>query len=174
MSSPWAGPFARAVTSKKRTRKFWNVFFGIMITASVILMTAPFCLVISERCTYDREEIFVEYKDGVLATSVASYKVVEPGKQNVKINNLTKRVEAGDKIELTISKVNGKLIEARHQNEVVYSIEMIPTMPALLFLIVVFLPLIGVMVFLWIVVNLKNPPKKLDKLQGEMVLRFYK
>ena len=109
-----------------------------------------------------------------MATSVASYKVVEPGKQNVKINNLTKRVEAGDKIELTISKVNGKLIEARHQNEVVYSIEMIPTMPALLFLIVVFLPLIGAMVFLWIVVNLKNPPKKLDKLQGEMVLRFYK
>ena len=137
-------------------------------------MVVPFYQIISEHYTYDIEEVFVEYRDGVLSTVDASYKVVETDEENVRITNLTKEVDVGDKIKLTVSKINGKLIKVQHQNTVVYSIEMTPTMPALIFLIVVFLPLMGAAVFLWIVVNLKNPEKKLDKLQSEMVLRIYK
>ena len=93
-----AGNIAKAITSKKRSRKFWNIFFSSSIAALVLLASYMYYMCIS----------------------------------------------SGEDMLLSI---------------------------VLTSLIVI--PLLGYFVFMLVVTNIKNPGKKIDKLQRTYLLRFY-
>lgn len=39
MSNPWAGKVAKSITSRRRSKSFWNSFFGIIIAIIVVAMS---------------------------------------------------------------------------------------------------------------------------------------
>ena len=94
-----AGNIAKAITSKKRSRKFWNIFFSSLIAVLLFIATyLVYCI-----CTSSGEAL-------VSVIVVLSVFVV---------------------------------------------------------------PAIGFCVFMLVVTNIKNPSKRIDKLQREYLLRFY-
>lgn len=94
-----AGNIAKAITSKKRPRRFWNIFFSSLIAVLLFIVTyLVYCI-----CTSSGEAL--------------------------------------------ISVI------------VVLSVFVVPA--------------IGFCVFMLVVTNIKNPSRKIDKLQREYLLRFY-
>lgn len=174
MSNPWAGQLAKNITSKKRSRLFWNVFFSILILGVVFAMSCFVYQVVAERCTYDSEQIFIEYKNEWLTTDVSSFKIPESDKQEIKISNLTKIVNSGETITMTVSSVSGELLEVKFQDDKVYKRQLTPIMPTVVVSIVLVIPMLAFMIFMLVVTNIKHPSKRIDKIQRQFLLRFYK
>ena len=97
-SSLIAGNIAKAIASKKRSRKFWNIFFSSSIATLVLLASYMYYM-----CISSDEDMLLS----IVLTSV------------------------------------------------------------------IIIPLLGYFVFMLVVTNIKNPGKKIDKLQREYLLRFY-
>ena len=93
-----AGNIAKAITSKKRSRKFWNIFFSSSIAALVLLASYMYYM-----CISSGEDMLLS----IVLTSLIA------------------------------------------------------------------IPLLGSFVFMLVVTNIKNPSKRIDKLQREYLLRFY-
>ena len=176
MSNSWAGMVAKSITSKKRPKIFWNIFFSIGIFIVMIGMCLCFYQVVCERFSYDSEQLFVEYKNGCLTTDTDSFKIPKNDNQEIKIKKLLQYqyVEAGEKITLTISKISGDLLKVEHLDEVVYEVESTPITPIIIACIFLVFPILGFCIFMLVVVNIKSPGKRIAKFQNQFLLRFYK
>lgn len=172
MNNPWlAGQIAKILTSKKRSRKFWNIFFS-----SIILILFAFAFVFLYRILCDHlvhkeEHIFVDCYDGFLITDIGSYKIADENEQKVNISTLKAVVNNGDKIVLFLSEISGELVEIKYFSSTVYQIKVDQLWPSIFLLLVFFFPLIGLTIFMLIVTNIKNPSKKIYNLQRIFLLR---
>ena len=168
-----AGRIAKSITSKKRPRWFWNVFLGTLIAIIVITLSCGFIQVASDTFNHREEHIFVEYKENQLITESGSFKVVEEEKQDVSIRKLIKKVKSGDTVILTISDISGELLEAKYLNDVVYKQKLSSMTVFIVFCFILVFPILGLVVFMLVVTNIKNPSKRIDKIQSQFLLRFY-
>ena len=171
MSNPWTGKLAKAITATKRTRKFWNIFCAIIVFIILFGLSSFIYQVCSDYMRYDIEEIYVEYRDKILITNSSSFEIAEYNDQEVKITKLHEVVKKGEKIVLSISKISKELMEVKYQNQTVYKKNTASVVGG----VVLLLPIVAVIAFFWIAINVKNPKSKLiNQLQKELMLRFYK
>lgn len=173
MSHPWSGKLAKTIASKKRTRSFWNTFFIIGTTIIVIALSSLFYQLISECVVYESEQIFIDYVDGHLITDVSTFELPDDRKQVVTIDELTATVNKGDKIILTISDISGELIKASYNKKTVYQKTTIDVTTSMIGVSIVVMPVLTFCVFMLVVTNIKNPSKRIDKIQSKFLLRFY-
>ena len=175
MTNPWlSGQIAKSIANKKRTRRFWNVFF-ITLTCCILAVTALLILQVSaDYVKHNEEHVFVEYNDGYLITQSSSFKIAEYDRQDVKISTLAKRVKQGETVTLTVSNLSNKLLEVKYRGETVYN--KIPASIGALVALCAGLvaPIIAFCIFMLVVTNIKNPGKRIDKIQSQYLLRFYK
>ena len=68
MSNSWVGGLAKIITSRKRTKKFWNIFFVTIIMLILLALSAFLYQLVAENVTYQSEQTFIEYTDGQLIT----------------------------------------------------------------------------------------------------------
>ena len=174
MSNSWSGFVAKSITSKKRPKSFWNIFFIIAIIIVLSVMCVFIYQVASEHFKHDSEQVFVEYKNGYLTTDSNSFKIHENDKQEIKISKLIQLVDEGDKITLTISNLSGDLLEIKYLNEIVYKKEPIPIAPTVIMCVFLVFPMLGFFIFMLVVTNMKSPGKKIAKIQNQFLLKFYK
>jgi len=173
MGNPWSGKLAKSVCSKKRTRTFWNVYFGVFLAVIFICMSGFSYQAASDYIKYEKEEIFVVYEDGYVITDLDSYKVVKEEKQDVDARKLVRDVASGEKVHLTVSKLSGQLLEVKHLGKTVYKKELTPIAPTVIMTFLLVIPMISLCIFMLVVVNAKNPGKRIEKIQDRMVLKFY-
>ena len=171
MSNPWSGMIAKTITSKKRSRLFWNLFFYSVIFVIALAMSVFVYQIVSDHSKYDEEQIFIEYKNGYLITDIASFKTPKNEEQEINIKTLIQSVNSGDKICLTISKVSGDLLEVKHNNNSIYKKATTPILPTVLASFILVFPILGFCIFMLFVVNIKNPSEKIDKIQRRFLLR---
>ena len=168
-----SGQIAKSITSKKRPRSFWNVFLGTLIALIVIPLSCGFMQVASDTFYHREEHIFVEYKENQLITEFGNFKIVEEEKQDVSIQKLIKKVKSGDTVILAISDVSGELLEVKYLNDVVYKQKLFSMTVFIVFCFILVFPILGLCIFMLVVTNIKNPSKRIDKIQSEFLLRFY-
>lgn len=173
MNGYWAGQTAKIITSKKKTKQFWNLFYS---SALLIICCVLFIFVFQIFCennTYEAKQIFIEYTDNHIITDTSTFKIAEANKQEIKIHRLTQNVEKGDTIVLIISKITGDLLEIKYQETVVYRKTQIDS-SSVLGAAIVTLPMILLCIFMLIITNMKNPNKWVRDYQDKYILRFYK
>ena len=171
---PWIGPCVRSLKSKKRSRAFWNIFFIVSIVIILLAMSCFGISVASDYCYHESEQIFIEYKNETLVTDVGSFKVATDKKQEVPIANLIKNVDEGAKITVTASKISNQVLEIKCRDTVVYKKEPTPIIPTVIAGAILVIPMLVFFIFGLVVVNIKNPGKRIDKIQKKYILRFYK
>ena len=174
MSNPWSGQLAKFLTSKKRTRRFWNVFFSIFTSIIIIALCIFIYQLISENVVYQTEQKFVEYKDGYLITQNCSFEIPDSYEQEVSIDELISSVHEGDSILLLVSAVSDVLIQVTYDSKVVYRRATIDVIPSVICAVVLVLPALTFGIFMLIITNIKKPGKKIDNIQSKYILRFYK
>ena len=174
MSSPWAGSVAKAITGRKRTRKFWNIFFIVIITIILVCLSIFLYQIACENMTHSCEQTFVEYTKGCLITDSGSYDIPVHREEKIEINKLMSALDKNDVITLVISDVSGKLISVMYGKKTVYKVSTIDVIPSLIAMTVIVLPVLAFCIFMLIVTNIKEPKsKRIDKLQSQFLLRSY-
>ena len=173
MSWIWTSNIAKSITERPRTRRFWNVFFALMVSIIAVGIFIFIYQVASENITYDSEQTFIEYEDGYFITDVDSFKIPKYEKQDVDIYKFLRTVDPGEKVTLSISKLSGELIRVNFDDEIVYSQKVTEILPAILGWAILGLPMLGLIVFMWISVNIKNPSKKIDRFRRKYLLEFH-
>ena len=172
MNNPWlAGQIAKILTQKRRTRKFWNMFFSSIILLLVCLAFIFLYRLSCDHFVHEEEHIYVGYNYGFLVTEIGSYKIADENNQKVNISFLKSVVKSGEKIILSISDISGELIEVKYSSLTVYKVKIDQLAPSIFLLSVFFLPMICLTIFMLIVTNIKNPSKKIDNLQRKFLLR---
>ena len=171
MSNPWSGKLAKSIMGKKRPRVFWNTFFGAMILITLIVSSIFLYQAISVCFKYDSEQIFIDYKDGYFITDITEYKL--PKSSKAKNIMLIDRLDSGDQIFLSVSSLSGELLEVRHLNDVVYQKAVTPIVSTILVFLFIICPMLGSMIFMIVVVNIKNPSKRIYKIQKELLLQMH-
>ena len=169
MGNPWAGPLAKAVVNKKRGRTFYTVFFSVCLL--VVLVCSSFFIyrTVCDYITISTNATYVDCKNGKFTTENTVYELAPYDNQEIKASAITNKVKKGDDVTLVLSKVEGTLIEIKHNEVSVYKRELVPIwLGAPIFIIA-----ISLYVFMLIVTNIKNPGKRIDKLQSLYLLRFY-
>ena len=174
MSNPWAGQMAKHIASRRRPRWFWNLFFGVAIFLILISFLFFIYNVLCDHSIYESEQIFIACQETNLITDINSFEIVEKDKQEVKIFKLKETIKSGDKITVTVSSISGDLIQVEHKDIVVYKKETTPILPGVLGFAFLGLPCLAFSIFMLIVTNIKNPGKRISKLQKEFLLKFYK
>ncbi len=173
MSWIWTSKIAKSITKGPRTRRFWNVFFSLMVSIIAVGIFIFIYRVASENITYDTKQTFLEYEDGYFITDVDSFKIPKYEKQDIDIYNFLRTVDPGEKVTLSISKLSGELINVTYNEKTVYSKKVIELLPAILGWAILGLPMLGIIVFMWISVNIKNPSKKIDRFRRKYLLEFH-
>ena len=169
-----AGQLAKFVTSRKRSRKFWTISSVLAILIILIAVMGFVFSVISENNTHIEVHSFVKYENNSLITDRNVFKIHSKEKQEVSISNLVVVVSEGDEIKLTVSSINGDLLSVQYGECVVYKKEKIQVLSASIALALMTVPVIAFLSFLIVAVNIKHPGKIIDKLQKQLVIRFYK
>ena len=104
---------------------------------------------------------FCEKNTGIIKDISTNSELVE-----IQISEFLGIAHSGDSIQLTISKISDELFAIQCDGKVLYKVSEVPS--AVWIQQPLFLSLIGVLIFMLIVVNLKNPKGRLKKLQEEM------
>ena len=171
MSNPWSGKLAKSIMGKKRPRVFWNTFFGAMILITLIVSSIFLYQVISGCFKYDTEQVFIDYKDGYFITDVTEYELPKnPESKNIM---LIHRLNSGDKISLSVSSLSGELLEVRHLNDIVYQKAVTSIVSTVLVCLLLICPMLGILIFMLVAVNIKNPGKRIYKIQKELLLQMH-
>ena len=174
MSNSWSGFVAKGITSKKRPKIFWNIFFTVLIFITLSAMSVFVYQLASEHYKHDSEQVFIAYKNGYLTTDVDSFKISKSDRQEIRIYNLIQSVDTGEKITLTISNISGDLLEVEYLDELVYKKELTPIIPTAMACVFLVFPMLVFFIFMLVVTNMKSPGKQIAKIQNKFLLRFYK
>lgn len=172
MSNPWAGKLAKSIFSQKRSRVFWSMLFGAMMVIILISSFVYLYQVISGCFKYDTEQVFIDYKDGYFITDVTEYELPKnPESKNIM---LIHRLNSGDKISLSVSSLSGELLEVRHLNDIVYQKAVTSIVSTVLVCLLLICPMLGILIFMLVAVNIKNPGKRIYKIQKELLIKIHK
>ncbi len=173
MSAKWT-TFGEFLFGQRRSKKFLNILFGIML---FVLLFIDFCIcfmMICENVQSDYNQILVECTKDKLITDVDSFKIPDGAKQEIHIRNLIWSVAPGETITLTVSDITNELLEVKYSGNTVYKKEKMSLFVNIFFMCLLTLPLIVSTIIILIAVNAKNPKRWLRKIQRRYVLMFYK
>ena len=151
----------------KKPRWVWNCFWGIFLAIFIGFYIYSSCIVFGGLVTYQTEQIYEKYADGILHTNVDSYKIDTTSDLiEIPISKFLTYAERRTSVQLTVSKISGELYEIQCDGKVLYKVSTAPTVawaqqP-------LFLAFIGTCIFMLIAVNLKNPKGFVEKLQQEL------
>lgn len=151
----------------KKPRWIWNCFWGIILAFWIGLYIYSSCVIFGGLVTYQTEQIYENYVDGILYTNVDIYKIeTNSDRIEIDISEFLEIAQRGDSVQVTVSKISGELIAIQCDGKVLYKVSTAPTaawaqQPMLL-------SLIGICIFMLIVVNIKNPKGFVEKWQQEM------
>ena len=174
MSNSWSGKIAKTIGAKKHSKRYWNTLFST-VTLIIIVVFSVFAFhFMCDHISYEESHIFVEYKDKRLITATAIFDIPERELQEVVIGQLTESVKSGDELFLKLSVISGELLEARKVQKIVYKKAVIDPVSAFVGWLLLGLPMLGLCVFMLIVTNIKNPGKRLLKLQKSYMIMIYK
>ena len=172
MMNPWfAGKLAKLICQRKRTRKFWNIVFSLFILFLLFFAGIFLYRVLCDHLVREEEHVYIGCSDGLLVTEIGTYKIAHENKQEVNISKLKTTLKHGDKIVLSLSKISGELMEAKHLSSTVYRVKVDQLDAFIILMVIFFLPFLGLSIFMLIVTNIKNPNKKIDSLQRKFLLR---
>ena len=174
MSNTWTGMTAKSICARKRTRTFWNIFFCIIIAVILLALSLFAFQIASENVKYHTEQIFIEYEGGFLGTDSERFKIPNEERQEIGIQRLIRRVQRGDGITLTVSRLSGTLLEVEYAGDLVYKREPTPVLPTALACVILVIPMLGFCIFMLIITNIKNPGKRIEKMQDKFLLKFYR
>ena len=151
----------------KKPRWIWNCIWGIFLVFFIGLYIYTSCILFGGLITYQTEQIYEHYESGLLYTNVGTYEISTNSELvEIQISEFLGIAHSGDSIQLTISKISDELFAIQCDGKVLYKVSEVPS--AVWIQQPLFLSLIGVLIFMLIVVNLKNPKGRLKKLQQEM------
>lgn len=172
MSNPWSGMFTKTILSKRRSRKFWNIFLISILVIIVFSLSSLSYVLLNDYYVETKEYTFISYENNFVITNERSFEVARKDRQEIEISRLVNRVSSGETVEITIGKITKELIEIKFNKETVYKKELVPILPNVLGCIFLIFPVLTFLVFLFIVVNIKKVPNKfIDNLQKKMILR---
>ena len=171
MFIPVSGQIAKLIASKKRTRKFHNIFWGG--TALIVLLFSVyfFLKILPDHIVQIEEQTFVQYENGKLITEESTLDLSNYG-EKIYISNLINTIKCGDKIKTTTSLLTGELIEIEYDNVAVYRKRIEPLTPLIIAYCICILPALIFTIFMLIVLNIKKPGKFVDKIQRKILLQF--
>lgn len=151
----------------KKPRWIWNWFWSILLIFVTGFYIYSSCIIFGGLFTYQTEQIYEKYKSDHLYTNVDTYKITKNSERvEVDFSEFLEFVQHGDSINLTVSKISGELFEIQCDGKVLYKVSTAPTaawaqQPVCLFLI-------GAIILMLIVVNIKNPKGFVKKWQEEL------
>ena len=151
----------------KKPRWVWNCFWGVFLTIFIGFYIYSSCIVFGGLVTYQTEQIYEKYADGILHTNVDSYKIDTTSDLiEIPISKFLTSADRGTSAQFTVSKISGELYEIQYDGKILYKVSTAPTVawaqqP-------LFLAFIGTCIFMLIAVNLKNPKGFVEKLQQEL------
>ena len=151
----------------KKPRWVWNCFWGVFLTIFIGFYIYTSCIVFGGLVTYQTEQIYEKYADGILHTNVDSYKIDTTSDLiEIPISKFLTSADRGTSAQFTVSKISGELYEIQYDGKILYKVSTAPTVawaqqP-------LFLAFIGTCIFMLIAVNLKNPKGFVEKLQQEL------
>lgn len=149
----------------KKARLIWNVFWGVLLTLCLVFYIYSTMILLSGLFSYHMEQAYEKYEYGFLYTDTAVFEI-ETDTAEIDISNFLASVRSGDTLHLAVSKITGELIEIQSNGNVLYKIPLIPS--AIWIQQPLCLLLLGLVIFMLVVVNLKNPKGYLKKLQQDM------
>ena len=151
----------------KKPRWIWSCFWGIFLAVYIGLYIYTSCIVFGGLVTYQTEQIYEKYADGIFYTNVDIYKIdTNSDLIEIPISEFLLFAERGTSAQFTVSKISGKLYEIQCDGKVLYKVSTAQT--AAWVQQPLFLSLIGICIFMLIVVNIKNPKGFVEKWQQEM------
>ena len=124
-------------------------------------------------CDYAKDvskQVYVDYCDGYLVTKNNTYEIAEYENQEVKIKELIQTVKPNDEIEVSVSKINGDLIEVNCLEKTVYKKELFSIVSFVIAAIILIIPMLSLCIFFLVVTNIKNPNKRIAKIQSKYLL----
>ena len=151
----------------KKPRWIWSCFWGIILAIYIGVYIYSACIIFGGLVTYQTEQIYEKYADGLLYTNVDTYKIETTSDLvEIPISEFLEFAQSGDSVQLTVSKISGELIAIQRDGKVLYKVPAVSS--AVWIQQPLFLALIGTCIFMLIAVNLKNPKGFVEKLQQEM------
>ena len=165
----WAGKLAKLIMSKKHTKRFWNIFFGILLTLILIGYSVFAYKILCDYITYESEQIFLGIEDGEIITNSSTFKIPSTDQQEITIHRLSLEVQNGEKIKLFISRLNGDLMEVKYRESTVYSRIRTPVVPGIIAGILLLLPACSLIVFVLVAINSSSSNKTLLKIKKALV-----
>ena len=151
----------------KKPRWIWNCIWGIFLVFFIGLYIYTSCIIFGGLITYQTEQIYENYESGLLYTNVDTYEISTNSELvEIQISEFLGIAHSGDSIQLTISKISDELFAIQCDGKVLYKVSEVPS--AVWIQQPLFLSLIGVLTFMLIAVNVKNPKGFVKKIQLEM------
>ena len=117
--------------------------------------------------------LYVGYEDGNLITNINSFEIPDYDDQEINISVLKYKVKSNEEITLHISKITDDLLEVKYLCETDYKKRTIPVIPTFIASIVLVIPMLGLCTFMLVVTNIKNPSKRIRKIQKQFLLNTY-
>ena len=170
----WSGQVAKSICRKKRTRTFWNIFWGVVLLVVVIAMSSCIYQILCDYVTYESEQTYINIDGNSIITDAGSFTISESSTQTVFIDKINKTVKKGDTVSIEISLVTDELIRITHNEVVVYEQQLVSIWATAIAMVLLVFPMIGFSIFMLVITNIKNPSKRIDKIQSQYLLRFYK
>ena len=174
MSTAWrAGQLAKALTSRRRPRKVWNAIFCFCIAVYLLGVSMVTYAFLEGHWFQVSTDIYVKCEDGCLITNEHKIEIPEVKHQDIPFSTLLRTVETGDRIRLKISSVSGELLEVAYQGNVIYR-TIQTTLGVYVAFLCLFFSFTGLVIFLLVVINMKHPSRRLQKIQDKFIIRYYK
>ena len=151
----------------KKPRWIWNCFYGIFLSVYIGFYIYTSCIIFGGLFTYQTEQIYESYQSDCLYTDLKAYKIqTKSDLVEIDVSEFLEFAQQGDPVQLTVSKISGELFEIRCDGKVLYKVPVVSS--AVWIQQPLFLSIIGFLIFLLIVVNIKNPTGFVEKWQQEM------
>ena len=172
MGNAWSsGQISKAFTNRPRPRYIWNLFLFFLLGVILCFVGIFFYQVLEDYICYQTQQIYLDYRNEYLITNSDEFKIMEKDKQDINVNALIRNVDIGEPIDLTIGTISGELLQVTSQSgQIVYKVSTIQVETIIALLVLVF-PIIAILVFLIIAVNVKRPKGPMEKFQRKYLLR---
>lgn len=168
-SNPTAGKLAKLILAEKRSKLFYNIFWCVSVLTSLALSLIVCYQLLCDHVLIESEQTYIEVKDGFLVTAEGSYELSEADKQIIGEKTLKRYALRGKNIKLRTSKINGDLIEVVYNERTIYKTETTDIIPYLIVSLIIILPMLGLSIFMLIVINIKNPSKRIYKFRRSFI-----
>ena len=112
----------------KKPRWVWNCFWGVFLTIFIGFYIYTSCIVFGGLVTYQTEQIYEKYADGILHTNVDSYKIDTTSDLiEIPISKFLTSADRGTSAQFTVSKISGELYEIQYDGKILYKVSTAPT-----------------------------------------------